>query len=56
MRNEEIAYNLAQDKDLTEKLKDVKLSIHQPIAKEIHDFPSWLKKAYGQTRMAPSST
>lgn len=37
MRNEEIAYNLAQDPDLKEKLKDVKMNVHQPIAKEIQD-------------------
>lgn len=38
MRNEEIAYNLAQDKELKEKLNDAKVSVHQPIAKEISDF------------------
>jgi hypothetical protein len=38
MRNEEIAYNLAQDKELKEVLKDAKFSLHQPIAKEISDF------------------
>jgi len=38
MRNEEIAYNLAQDQELKEKLWDAKVSIHQPIAKEIRDF------------------
>lgn len=38
MRNEEIAYNLAVDPELKDKLKDAKFSIHQPIAKEISDF------------------
>jgi len=38
MRNEEIAYNLAQDQELKEKLWDAKASVHQPIAKEIQDF------------------
>lgn len=38
MRNEEIAYNLAQDQELKEKLKDAKISVHQPIVKEIGDF------------------
>lgn len=38
MRNEEIAYNLAQDQELKEKLRDAKVSVHQPIAKEIQDF------------------
>lgn len=38
MRNEEIAYNLAQDQELKDKLWDAKASVHQPIAKEIQDF------------------
>lgn len=38
MRNEEIAYNLAQDQELKDKLWDAKVSVHQPIAKEIRDF------------------
>lgn len=38
MRNEEVAYNLAQDKELREKLRDAKVSVHQPIAKEIQEF------------------
>lgn len=38
MRNEEIAHNLAQNKELKEKLWDAKVSVHQPIAKEIQDF------------------
>jgi hypothetical protein len=37
MRNEEIAYNLAQDPELKEKLKDAKVSVHQPIVQEIKD-------------------
>lgn len=35
MRNEEIAYNLAQDPELKDILKDVKEKVHQPIAFEI---------------------
>lgn len=38
MRNEEIAYNLAQDQELKDKLNEAKVSVHQPIAKEIRDF------------------
>ncbi|MDT8902405.1 DUF3231 family protein [Anaeroselena agilis] len=38
MRNEEVAYNLAQDKELRDKLWDAKVSVHQPIAKEIQEF------------------
>lgn len=38
VRNEEIAYNLAQDKELKEKLRDAKVSIHQPIVQEIQNF------------------
>jgi len=38
MRNEEIAYNLAQDRELKDKLNNAKISVHQPIAKEIQDF------------------
>jgi hypothetical protein len=38
MRNEEIAYNLAQDQELKQKLWDAKVSVHQPIAKEIQEF------------------
>ena len=35
LRNEEIAYNLAQDSELKQKLKTVKEDIHLPIAEEI---------------------
>ncbi|MDR7867114.1 MAG: DUF3231 family protein [Sporomusaceae bacterium] len=38
MRNEEVAYNLAQDQELRDKLRDAKVSVHQPIAKEIQEF------------------
>ncbi|HWR44297.1 DUF3231 family protein [Sporomusa sp.] len=38
MRNEEVAYNLAQDQELKDRLWDAKASVHQPIAKEIQDF------------------
>jgi hypothetical protein len=38
MRNEEVAYNLAQDKELKDQLWEAKVSVHQPIAKEIQEF------------------
>lgn len=38
MRNEEIAYNLAQDKELKDQLKEAKVSVHQPIFREIQQF------------------
>ncbi|USK72294.1 DUF3231 family protein [Peribacillus asahii] len=38
MRNEEIGYNLAQDVELKQILKDVKESIHIPIRNEISEF------------------
>lgn len=37
MRNEEIAYNVTQDKELKKKLKDAKEHVHQPIAKSIRE-------------------
>lgn len=38
MRNEELAFNLAQDRELKDQLWHAKVSVHQPIAKEIQDF------------------
>lgn len=35
MRNEEIAYNTAQDKELKQKLKDARENVHQPIVQDI---------------------
>jgi len=35
LRNEEIAYNLAQDSELKKKLEIAKVDIHKPIAEEI---------------------
>lgn len=38
VRNEEIAYNLAQDEEPKELLKEAKVSIHGPIVKEMQEF------------------
>ena len=38
MRNEEIAYNIVQDPELREKLKDLKENIHKPMYDELIEF------------------
>lgn len=38
LRNEEVGHNIAQDQELKELLYEAKVSIHEPIAKELRDF------------------
>ena len=50
LRSDQMAYNIVQDPDLKEKLKDVINNVHRPMIKELEDF---LKK---EGVLLPSTT